>query len=157
MELADVNLAVPQKFSPMRQAIDRLQAEIIKLPQYEPKTQHYFAEGLYMRLVWSPAGSVIIGKVHKTEHLYAVLTGHAKVTKNNDVLDLNASRDGPQVLVCAIGTKRAVVVIEDAWRMNVHLNPDNITDIEELEKMLVEEDEASPFLPGNKLKQELLP
>jgi hypothetical protein len=141
---------------PMRAAIDRLQAELVRLPQYEPKTQHYFAHGLYMRTVWSPAGSVIVGKVHKTEHFYAVLSGRVQVTTDSGVVELDANKDGPQILCCPVGTKRAVVVLEDAWRMNVHRNPDNLTDIDELEEQLVEDDEQCPFLPGNKLKQELL-
>lgn len=139
-----------------RAAIDRLQTELVKLPQYEPKTQHYFANGLYLRTVWSPAGSVIVGKVHKTEHFYAVLSGCVRVTTDKGVVELNATRDGPQILTCPIGTKRAVFVMEDAFRMNVHLNPENITDIETLEAELVEDDETSPFLPGNKIKSELL-
>lgn len=141
---------------PMRAAIDRLQAELVKLPQYEPKTDHYFANGLYMRTVWSPAGSVIVGKVHKTEHFYAVLSGRVSVTTESGVVELDATKNGPQILTCPIGTKRAVVVLEDAWRMNVHLNLDNVADVDELEEQLVEADETCPFLPGNKLKQELL-
>jgi quercetin dioxygenase-like cupin family protein len=149
MELADVQLQIAK--IPSRAEIDRLQAELVKLPQYEPKTQHHFAHGLYLRTVWSPAGSVIVGKVHKTEHFYAVLSGRIRVTTDQGVIELDA-RDGPQILACPIGTKRAVFVLEDAWRMNVHLNPKNITDIEALEAELVEDDETSPFLPGNKMK-----
>ena len=141
---------------PMRAAIDRLQTELVKLPQFEPKTEHYFADGMYLRTVWSPAGSVIVGKVHKTEHFYAVLSGRVQVTTNDGVVELNATKDGPQILCCPVGTKRAVLVIEDAWRMNVHLNLANTTDIDELERRLVEPDEQCQFLPGNKLKQELL-
>jgi mannose-6-phosphate isomerase-like protein (cupin superfamily) len=140
----------------LRAQVQRLQAEILKLPQCEPRTDHYFANGMYLRTVWSPAGTVIVGKVHKTEHFYIVLSGRVRVTTDDGVIELDAARDGPQIMTCPPGTKRAVLVLEDAWRMNVHRNPDNITDIEMLERELVEEDETSPFLPGNKLKQELL-
>lgn len=139
----------------MRAAVKRLQDELVKLPQCEPKTDHYFADGLYARTVWSQAGTVIVGKVHKTEHFYAVLSGRVRVTTDRGVIELDA-RNGPQILTCPPGTKRAVFVIEDAWRMNVHRNPDNIRDIDVLEPQLVEEDENSPFLPGNKLKQEMI-
>ncbi len=142
---------------PSRADIERLQAELLKFPQYEPKTQHYFANGMYLRTVWSPAGSLIVGKVHRTEHFYAVLTGRVSVTTHEGVIELNATRDGPQILTSPVGTKRAVYVMEDAWRMNVHRNPDNITDIDALEAELVEADASSPFLPGNKMKQDLLP
>ena len=47
-------------------------------------------------------------------------------------------------------------VIRDSWRLNVHLNLNNVQELEELEDNLVEKDESSPFLPSNKLRQEVL-
>lgn len=143
------SLAVP---SENRSLIERLKHEILQLPQIEPETHHHFAHGMYLRRVWSPAGTVIVGKVHKTEHFYAVLTGVVRVTTEDGVRDLNATRDGPQILTCPVGTQRAVYVIEDAWRMNVHLNPENVTELAELEAKLVEDDPDSAYLAGNKLK-----
>lgn len=142
--------------SDMAENVRRLQSELLKLPQYEPKTDHYFAKGIYIRTIFSPAGTVIVGKEHKTEHFYVVLTGKVRVTTDNGVVELDATKNGPQVLTCPIGTKRAVFVMEDAWRMNVHSNPDNLTDLDELESLLIEDDPASPFLADNTLKQELL-
>ena len=142
--------------APMRAAVERLQGELAKLPQVEPETAHYFAKGMYLRTVFSPAGTCIVGKVHKTEHFYAVLSGVVHVTTDAGVIELNATRDGLQILTCPAGTKRAVLVIEDAWRMNVHLNPGDVTDLDELESALVEDDPSSMFLPGNKVKQEFL-
>jgi hypothetical protein len=136
---------------PSRADIERLQAALSTLPQYKPETNHYFAHGMYLRTVFSPAGSVIVGKVHKTEHFYAVLTGRVQVTSDKGVLDLNASRDGPQILTSPVGSKRAVYVVEDAWRMTVHLNPDDETDIETVESRLVEDDLLSKFITGNKV------
>lgn len=140
----------------MRSAIDRLQVELAKLPQFEPKTEHYRVKGMYLRTVWSPKDSVIVGKVHKTEHFYAVISGRVQVTTESGLVELDA-RDGPQILKCPAGTKRAVLVLEDAWRITVHLNPKDLTDIEELENSLVEADESSMFLPGNKVGMEMLP
>ena len=141
---------------PSEEAISRLKNELLKLPQFEPITRHHFANGMYMRTLWSPADTVIVGKVHKTEHFYALLTGIIQVTTDQGVVELNATRDGPQVLICPVGTRRAVCVIEDAWRMNVHLNPDNLSDIDAIEAMIAEHDESSKFLPGNRLKQEMI-
>ncbi len=142
--------------SDMAENVRRLQSELLKLPQYEPKTDHYFAKGIYIRTIFSPAGTVIVGKEHKTEHFYVVLTGKVRVTTDNGVVELDAAKNGPQVLTCPVGTKRAVFVMEDAWRMNVHSNPENLTDLDELESLLIVDDPASPFLADNTLKQELL-
>lgn len=135
-----------------RGKIFALQRELLKFAQIEPRTEHYFCNGMYLRTVWSPAGSVIVGAVHRTEHFYAVLTGRVRVTTDGGLLELDATRDGPQILTCPAGTKRAVFVLEDAWRMNVHRNPENIRNIQELEAELVESDETSAFEPGNLLK-----
>jgi hypothetical protein len=40
----------------MRAAVERLQAEVSKLPQYEPKTTHRFHAGMYCREVWRMPG-----------------------------------------------------------------------------------------------------
>lgn len=42
-----------------------LQAEVLKLPQIQLETKHYFADGMYAREVFRPAGCVIVGRVHK--------------------------------------------------------------------------------------------
>lgn len=144
------------KYSEMAANVRRLQSELLKLPQYEPKTDHYFANGMYMRTIFSPAGTVIVGKEHKTEHFYVVLSGRVRVTSDDGVVELDATKNGPQILTCPAGTKRAVYVIEDAWRMNVHNNPGNLRDLDDLESLLIESDPESPFLADNTLKKEAL-
>lgn len=134
----------------------KLQEEMLKLPQVELTTDHYFCNGMYARRIFSKASTLIVGKRHKTEHFYMVLTGCVQVNINDQIVTLDADKDGPQILNCPIGTKRAVYVIRDSWRLNVHLNLNNVQELEELENNLVEEDKSSPYLPGNKLRQEVL-
>ncbi len=124
---------------------------MFKLPQVAQRTEHHFAHGMYVRTIFSPAGTVIVGKVHKTEHLYGVLTGKVRVSMNGETTEIDAT-DGPKFIRCYPGTRRAVYVIEDAWRINVMLNPEDETELDALESSLVEEDAQSPFLPGNLLR-----
>lgn len=142
--------------APGRDAIARLQAEISKYPQYEPPTTHHHADGMYLRAVWCPAGTVITGKVHKQAHFFAVLSGVMEVTAEDGIVVLDATREGPQILSCTAGIKRALHIVEDAWFMTVHQNRKGLTDIGELEDSLVEQDETSMYLPGNKLRPESL-
>ena len=51
--------------TPTREQIDRLQTEMVKMPQVELQTEHYFVPGMYCRRVYRPAGTLIVGKVHK--------------------------------------------------------------------------------------------
>lgn len=136
----------------MRVAVERLQAVISAFPQVEQQTLHHHADGMYLRAVFSPKGTVLVGKVHRREHFYMVVSGVVQVTTADGVVEFNATRDGPQILTCPVGTKRAVYIREDAWRITVHRNIDGITDLGELENSLVEPDTTSMFLPGNKVK-----
>ncbi len=124
---------------------------MFKLPQVAQRTEHHFAHGMYVRTIFSPAGTVIVGKVHKTEHLYGILTGKIRLAVGDDVREIDAS-DGPKFMKAVPGTRRAVCVLEDSWRMNVMLNPTDETELEALESSLVE-DEPTPFLPGNLLRE----
>jgi hypothetical protein len=121
-----------------------------KMPQYEPPTEHFFYGGMYCRQVWRPAGCTIVGKVHKKEHFYVVVSGTICVTTDDGVQTIT----GPKVLLSRPGTKRAVYAITDALCMTFHVA--EATTVEEVEDELVEADPNSMFTVGNKVKNEVL-
>jgi quercetin dioxygenase-like cupin family protein len=123
-----------------------VQKEVSKLPQYEPVTSHYFADGMYCRVVYREAGVITVGKVHKKEHFYMVIAGAIRVTTDDGVKDLHA----PAVLVCSPGTKRIVVSLDDSVCVTVHRTDKR--DIEEIEREITEDDPDSMYGPGNILK-----
>ena len=130
-----------------RSDIDRFQASLLKLPQAQGiRTDHYFADGMYCRTVWRPAGCAIVGKVHKKEHFYVVLQGEVTVTS---VGEIPQRIKGPKVLVSAVGTKRAVYAHVDSMCMTVHRIDGDSSDLEKIEEELVEPDEAALFGIGN--------
>ena len=55
---------------PSKELIEKLQAEMIKMPQAELETEHYFSGGMYCRKLTRPAGTLIVGKVHKKDHFF---------------------------------------------------------------------------------------
>ena len=130
----------------LTQQVDALQKEISQLPQYEPPTEHIFHGGMYCRQVWCPAGCLIVGKVHKKEHFFMVVSGTVRVTTDDGVHTLT----GPFLLCCKPGTKRAVYAITDALFMTIHrVESDTVEDVE---SELVEHDSNSMFTIGNKVK-----
>ncbi|MGE5623009.1 MAG: hypothetical protein ACM3WS_07640 [Bacillota bacterium] len=131
--------------APTREQIKRLEAEMRKLPQIELQTDHYFADGMYARVVARPAGTVIVGKVHRKEHFYIVTKGSVQVTSDEGVKTLTAG----SVLVSKPGTKRAVVALEDSICMTVHRT--DKTDLSEIEEQLIEPDQEALFDSRNKL------
>ena len=131
----------------MREKVCTLQAEMSKQPQYEPPTEHIFHGGMYCRQVWRPAGCLIVGKVHKKEHFYMIVSGTIVVTTDNGVETLT----GPALLCSKPGTKRAVYAETDALCMTFHRT--DSTTVEDVESELVEDDPKSMFSVGNKVKQ----
>ncbi len=129
-----------------REAVVRLQREMEKLPQVELPTEHHFADGMYCRVLFRPAGTLIVGKVHRKEHLYIVCHGTIRVTTDEGVKEIV----GPKIIVSSPGTKRAVLALTDATCLTVHRTDSR--DVEEIERELIEPEEGKRlFGAGNKL------
>jgi hypothetical protein len=130
--------------------VQALQDVISKMPQYEPETKHTFHAGMYCREVWRPAGVIVVGKIHKKEHFYLIVSGTVSITTDEGVKSVT----GPHLLCSKPGTKRAVYAETDALCMTFHVV--DAKTIEDAEQELVEEDDSSMFALGNKLKNEVL-
>lgn len=121
-----------------------LQATMSKLPQVTLETKHYFADGMYCREVFRPAGCTIVGKVHLKEHLYIVASGEVTIVGDG----YRETITGPKVFVSKPETKRAVYAHTDAVCMTVHRT--DKTDLDEIEKEIVESDEKALFDASNR-------
>ena len=66
---------ITEKHTPTLEEIERLQREMSKMPQAELETEHYFSGGMYCRKLIRPAGTLIVGKVHKKDHFFLCAKG----------------------------------------------------------------------------------
>ena len=130
--------------------IDALKTELLKMEQFQPETKNTFHGGMYCREVFRPAGCLVIGKVHKREHFYFVVSGTVLVTTDDGPQAIT----GPRLLCSKPGVRRAVYAQTDALCMTFHRT--DATTVEDAELDLVEEDLSSPFGPGNTLKSPLI-
>jgi len=125
--------------------VERLKEAAAKLPQAVLNTEHFFANGMYARVLFRPANTLIVGKVHKCEHFYIVASGEVTVigkgTKERII--------GPRVMVSSPGTQRAVYSHTDATCITVHRTDE--TDLSKIEAELVEPDDSALFDAANKL------
>ena len=119
------------------------------MEQLELETIHHFAPGVYARELRVPAGSVITGAVHRTEHLNICAVGHLTVVNGDDKRDIR----GPYIFTSPPGTKRAAVVHEDTVWITIHAT--NETNIDKLESVLVTNDpkELKAMIESTKLKE----
>jgi len=135
---------------PRREEIERLQTAAAKLPQVELPTKHHFADGMYCRELFRPKDTLIVGKVHRREHFYIVLSGEVTVVGDGKRERIKA----PRILLSAPGTKRAVYAHEDSICITIHRTDE--TDLDAIERELVEPDESALFDAHNRLKTEFL-
>lgn len=94
---------------------------------------HTFADGQVARTILIPAGTVLTGGVHKTEHLN-VCHGDITVWTEQGMRRLT----GCHVLKSLPGAKRVGMAHADTWWTTVHLNADNERDVTVLEDRLIE-------------------
>lgn len=104
-------------------------------PYAEPgafPVEHHFAAGLYARAMFIPAGGLLTGKMHASEHLCIVAAGDITVWTEgaSDKLRLTA----PCVLVSAPGAKRVGLAHADTTFITVHATDE--TDPAKLEALL---------------------
>jgi hypothetical protein len=119
----------PAKIS--REKIIRLEQEILRMPQVETPTRHHFAPGLYAREMFIPAGTVLTGDVHKTEHM-ALFVGDITVWTDEGMKRIT----GHHTFISKAGAKRVGYAHADTWCTGFFVTTE--TDIDKLEEQLVE-------------------
>ena len=129
----ELNLLLSQK-------VDSLFAQVQIMPQVECPEENFFGPNVYIKQVTMPAGSVIIGKSHKIEHICNMISGRMiLVDSNGDKKELIA----PMTFVAPKGRKVAYIV-ETVVFQNIFST--NETDLDKLENMIV--DNSDSLLEG---------
>ena len=149
----------------VRENDDKLdELEVAMLENLEPVhclTTHRFTDGMYIREIFMPAGSLITSKIHKTEHPYIVSYGKTAVSiDGDDWHEITAPYTG----ITVPGTRRILYIIEDCIWTTFHRIDgmksefNNMTD-EEKEDIVkkIEENILEPhvnYLTGTDIKEE---
>ena len=109
--------------------------------QIDVPVQHHFAPGVYMRQMDAAAGTLVVSKMHRTEHMNILLKGSLTVATEDGIQLMTA----PCVLKSMPGTKRIGYFHEDSSWITVH--PTEETDLEKIEKqVIVPDEEIDQFL-----------
>lgn len=116
----------------VRAKIDKLEKAMLESGgKVEIRTTHYFANGVYAREIFIPKGTLLTGKIHKTEHLNIVSSGEISVLTEHGPQRVKA----PFTIVSKPGTKRVGYAHEDTVWTTIHGTTE--TDLEKLEADLI--------------------
>ena len=110
--------------------------------------KHSFADGIYVRQMSMKKESAVIGAIHNHLHVWFLLTGNITVTTENTQEDFIA----PCYVVSTPGVKRVIFANEDSIFVNIHKNPSNTQDLDELEAEIVSKnyEEYEEYINKNK-------
>jgi quercetin dioxygenase-like cupin family protein len=111
--------------------IEEVERDLLGEQQVEMPLTHRFAPGVYLREIFMPAGTFVIGHEHRTEHFNVVLSGRASVLMNGEVTEIVA----PHTFVSGPGVRKILYIHEDMRWQTVH--PTDETDLENLEDQLI--------------------
>ena len=98
--------------------------------------KHTFTDGIYIRQMSMKKDSFVIGKIHKHNHVWFLLSGEISVADENNTIDHIA----PCYVEAPSGSKRMIYAHEDSVWVNIHANPTNTQDLEELEELIIAKD-----------------
>lgn len=99
----------------------------------ECPVRHFFQRGKYMREMLIPAGTTILGKIHRHGHLNNISVGHVLVYTEEGVQEFKA----PHAFVSTPGTQRLVYALEDTVWTTYHENPSDTRDLAQLEAEII--------------------
>ncbi|WP_143220696.1 MULTISPECIES: hypothetical protein [unclassified Achromobacter] len=121
--------------------IMRLESEMAVLPQLDIEPVHHFSKGIYAREIIIPAGALIAGKMHATDHLNILSKGEISVLTENGIERLRA----PAVIPARAGMKRVGYAHEETVWTTIHGTDE--TDLAKLEAELIIPAAALEVLP----------
>lgn len=139
-----------------RAQIMRMQHACMALPDGErmeesPPLKHWLAPGVYCREIHLAGDTVVVGRIHRHEHMNIISKGRVTVFTEFGLEELVA----PASFISKAGTKRVVFTREDTIWTTIHPNPDNETDIHTLEERYTAAEYAELGMSVGELLEEL--
>lgn len=112
--------------------IKELQDLMLKEPQFDVLTEHFFTDDAYARQITIPKGILVMGATHKTKHFFMVSKGSCVVNDGSGKFTITA----PYIGITEKGTKRAIYALEDCVWTTFHVTTK--TDLDEIENDIIE-------------------
>jgi hypothetical protein len=117
---------------PYCQKIEAIEKALMQYEQVEIPVMHLFSDGMYIRQILIPKGTLLTSRYHKREQLDVMLSGSMSIVTNDGIVQIKAPFSG----VSKPGLKRIGYAHEDTLWMDIRQNPDNERNISKIEKAL---------------------
>ena len=118
--------------TPECEKLDSLQARMLQCPQVECPIVHRFTPGLYAREITVPAGTMVMTKIHLTEHPFVISKGSVSVWTDGGGIQRLAA---PYTGITKPGTRRLCFAHTDLVWTTFH--PTQETDVDKIEAQII--------------------
>ena len=126
-----------------------LEKEMLKLDQVETPVTHNFAEGVYVRELFIPKDTWIMGKRHRYETCNILLKGKLALYMGPGVPSKTV--EAPLIFNSKPGTKKFAYAMEDTIFLNVHPTPE--TDVDKIEQEFIISEDEFDLLDYSEIKK----
>ena len=109
----------------------RIEKVLLNEVQVDCPVKHYQVDGVYVRSMFIPAGTILTGKIHNFENIAILAQGTIRISNGTESYVISA----PHVMVDKPGVKRIGYAETDVTFITVHKTVN--TEIEAIEKELV--------------------
>lgn len=131
-------------------SIDELEVAMLEnFEQVNCPLTHRHTQGLYVREIFIPKGTLLTSKIHNSEHQYFVLKGKVIVWIDGDENIIKA----PYIGITKPNTQRVILALKNTIWATAHPNPDNETE-EQIEDKIINKHDNLLLTP--ELKNKLL-
>lgn len=118
-----------------REKLAYLTAKFLELPQVDMPVHHSFQGDEYVRTMFIPAATLLIGRTHLKGHLCRLLSG--ELLRHDD--GLTQHHKSGEELFTHPGYQMCVSAITGCTVQTVHPNPDGLHDVDKLEALWFED------------------
>lgn len=130
---------------------DELEAAIFdsvgkETAQHNVTIQNIFTPGVYMRQMFVPAGNILTGMIHKTEHPFIMSLGVIQLFTEEEPNGVQVI--APYTGITTPGTRRCIYALEDTIWTEIHPNPDNCQDMDILQERFIKK-HTNKLIPMN--------
>jgi hypothetical protein len=105
---------------------------MLAMPQAETEVTHHFADGIYARELFIPAGVCLVGALHNTNHLFTVSQGECVAVTHEGREEIKA----PYMGQTHPGMKRMIYAITDTVWTTFHVTEE--TDVDKIADEITE-------------------
>jgi hypothetical protein len=144
--MGDVSKVTYEANLKVRSQLDAIEEEMSKgetIAISDFPLRHHFANGMYAREMFLPAGTLITGKIKKDEHISVISAGEVYEATEHGAQHIAA----PHTFISAPGTKRLVYALRDTVWTTIHRTDE--TDVDKIDDELTVRTHAEvPGLEG---------